>query len=65
MNNNSSFTLFPDACPTVDTSGAEVPLPEQISKRAYDFFERRGRGHNHEVEDWLKAEHEIKHHLGL
>jgi len=65
MNNNSSFTLFPDACPTGDTSGCEVPLPDLISKRAYDLFEKRGRGQNHEIQDWLKAEHEIKHHLGL
>jgi len=65
MKSNSPFTLFPDACPIEDTSGPKVPLSELISKRAYDLFERRGRGRSHELEDWFKAEHEIKHHLGI
>ena len=65
MKTISPFTLFPDACPTGDTSGRELPLADLISKRAYDLFEKRGRGQNHEIEDWLIAEHEVKHHLGL
>jgi hypothetical protein len=65
MNSTPSFLLFPDTCPTGDTSGCQVPLADLINKRAYDLFERRGRGHSHEIEDWLRAEHEIKHHLGL
>jgi hypothetical protein len=65
MNSTPSFLLFPDTCPTGDTSGCQIPLEDLINKRAYDLFERRGRGHSHEIEDWLRAEHEIKHHLGL
>lgn len=40
-------------------------LPEMIQKRAYQLFEARGRHPGHELDDWLKAEAEIKHHLGL
>jgi len=65
MKTHSLFTLFPDTRPTGDTSGGKLHLDDLISKRAYDLFERRGRGQSHEIEDWLTAEHEVKHHLGL
>lgn len=32
---------------------------ELIRKRAYDFYEKRGREHGHDREDWVKAEAEI------
>jgi len=34
-------------------------LQEQISRRAYELFEARGREHGHDREDWLQAEAEI------
>jgi DUF2934 family protein len=34
-------------------------LEEQISRRAYELYERRGYEHGHEVEDWLQAEAEL------
>jgi Protein of unknown function (DUF2934) len=36
-----------------------VDLREQIRRRAYEFYERRGREDGHEVEDWLQAEAEL------
>lgn len=48
------------------TSGAkddpqQRPLPEEtIRNRAHDIFERRGREHGHDVEDWLEAERELR-----
>jgi DUF2934 family protein len=36
-----------------------VTPQEQISRRAYELYERRGREHGHEVEDWLQAEAEL------
>jgi Protein of unknown function (DUF2934) len=36
-----------------------VDLQEQISRRAYELYERRGREPGHEVEDWLQAEAEL------
>jgi Protein of unknown function (DUF2934) len=35
-------------------------LEEQIRQRAYRFFEERGCQHGHAVEDWLRAEREIR-----
>lgn len=36
-----------------------VDLQEQISRRAYELYERRGREDGHEVEDWLQTEAEL------
>ena len=38
-------------------------IHEQIEKRAYEIYEDRNREDGHDLEDWLKAEHEIGHHL--
>lgn len=32
---------------------------QAIERRAFDLFEKRGRGLGHELEDWLEAEHEL------
>jgi len=32
---------------------------DAIQRRAFDLFEKRGRELGHDVEDWLKAEHEL------
>ncbi len=37
-----------------------VDLTPQIAKRAYDLYERRGRGEGHAAQDWLQAEREIR-----
>jgi hypothetical protein len=39
--------------------GSTPEILEQIRQRAYELFERRGRDHGHEVEDWLQAEAEV------
>ena len=39
----------------------EPPSVEQeIRQRAYELFEARGGEEGHELEDWLRAEEEIK-----
>ena len=41
-----------------------VELPsEAIAKRAYQLFERRGRVHGHDREDWVQAEKELRTEL--
>jgi DUF2934 family protein len=40
-------------------------VSDLIRKRAYEFFEARGRNSGHELDDWLQAEQETRHHLGL
>jgi HSP20 family molecular chaperone IbpA len=32
---------------------------DEIRKRAFDFFERRGRAPGFDVEDWVRAEHDL------
>ncbi len=39
----------------------ETPDVEgEIRNRAYELFEARGREEGHELEDWLRAEEEIR-----
>ena len=40
-------------------------LPYIIRERAYQLFEARGRQSGHELDDWLRAEREVKHHFSL
>jgi len=40
-------------------------LPHIIRERAYQLFEARGHQPGHEVDDWVQAEREIKHHFSL
>jgi H+-transporting ATPase len=37
-----------------------VDMTPQIAKRAYELYERQGRRENHAVQDWEKAEREIR-----
>ncbi len=36
------------------------PTEEQIRQRAYELYELRGREDGHDLDDWLKAELEVK-----
>jgi hypothetical protein len=41
--------------------GKDQPLTEQeVRERAYDMWERRGRQHGQDVDDWLSAERQLK-----
>ena len=56
------------------TSGGDIPsvplVPDwrrmteaahdHIAHRAYELYEERGREPGHDVDDWIKAEHEIE-----
>ena len=37
-------------------TGELVGDPEEVARVAYEFFERRGRAHGYDLEDWLEAE---------
>jgi hypothetical protein len=43
-------------------SVATVPqgLEDQIRQRAYELYEARGREDGHDLDDWLRAEGELK-----
>jgi len=36
-----------------------VPLQDRIRQRAYELYESRDREPGQDVQDWLRAEHEI------
>lgn len=38
-------------------------VQQMIRARAYEIFERRGRAHGHDLDDWLQAENEILSNL--
>jgi hypothetical protein len=46
----------------MDTHDGERPSRKEIARLAYDFYEMRGRTHGHDVDDWLSAERELRHH---
>ena len=49
-----------------DTTGCVIRcLPHIIRERAYQLFEALGGQPGHELDDWLPAEREIKHHFSL
>ena len=43
----------------------DTSLHEQIEARAHEIYLNRGAEPGHEMDDWLQAEREIKHHLNL
>ena len=44
------------------TGGHASPSRQEIAELAYRFYEKRGRHHGHDVDDWLSAERELTHH---
>jgi hypothetical protein len=47
----------------IKTSPANIvtdpKLEEEIRRRAYAFYEQRGREDGHDIDDWLRAEEEL------
>ena len=41
------------------TSSTPVPIEELVRRRAYEFYEERGRQDGYAQEDWLRAEAEV------
>ena len=50
--------LDPTAAPLLAKEPADVAA--QIAKRAYELYERQGRREGHAVQDWLRAEREVR-----
>jgi hypothetical protein len=40
------------------------PTYEQIAERAYDLYLARGERHGHDIDDWLRAEAELREAQG-
>ena len=56
--------MSPDATKKQPTTGIselqEFELEHQIRLRAYELYEECGREDGHELDDWLRAEEEIR-----
>jgi hypothetical protein len=62
----SQESAIPKVDYEMDTTGYTIHcVSDLIHKRAYEIFEKRGRLPNHELDDWLQAEREVKYHFGL
>ena len=46
-------------------SDGQIDLRELIARRAYEIYEERGSGHGDDLNDWLRAEAEVKSALRL
>jgi outer membrane protein TolC len=36
------------------------PTDRDIARRAYELYEKRGRAHGHDIDDWLQAERDLR-----
>jgi hypothetical protein len=50
----------PTGKPAQSTGKKEEEIIEQIKKKAYEKFMKRGYQHGHEMADWLEAEKEVR-----
>ena len=46
--------------PKSDDPTVLIPIEQRIRQRAYELYEQRGRTDGHDLDDWLRAEREIK-----
>jgi hypothetical protein len=50
---------------TVSSSTLAPTTPGDIARRAYDLYLARGGQDGHDLEDWLRAERELKESVGI
>ena len=50
--------------PVVKASTRNLDLQGAIGSYAYSLYEQRGREHGHDLDDWLRAESEVRTHIG-
>jgi len=55
----SAASANPATAGDKQTEVSLVDLAEQVRRRAYEPFERRGKEIGHDLEDWLQAESEL------
>ena len=52
-------TSSPNKVVPVQQVSVSTDSQEDIRSRAYKIYEQRGRGHGHDLDDWLIAEAEV------
>ncbi len=58
MANTAKTSGVPDKKST-NASGRESAIITQVSIRAYQLYESRGKKHGHDLDDWLRAERQV------
>jgi Protein of unknown function (DUF2934) len=53
-------TSAPQRADSGQSERVELAARDAIALRAYELFEERGREPGRDVDDWLRAEHELK-----
>lgn len=56
---NGDFTAAAPVMAVEKKNVVPINLEDEIRRRAYEFFEQRNGGPGTELEDWLRAEHEV------
>jgi Protein of unknown function (DUF2934) len=46
--------------PPLPANGSAAPAEEDIARRAFELYCERGGEHGHDLEDWLRAEAELR-----
>ncbi len=60
VNQAAAQTVRETLAPKSDEPTVLIPIEQQIQQRAYELYEQRGRTDGHELDDWLRAEREVK-----
>jgi hypothetical protein len=50
----------PGRQPSANVDLNPTNLEQEIRRRAYELYEERGREDGHELDDWLRAEEQVK-----
>jgi hypothetical protein len=50
----------PGKKPSANVDLNPTNLEQEIRRRAYELYEERGREDGHELDDWLRAEEQVK-----
>jgi len=58
-NFRSVVIINPDASLALEYPNGSLKLHEQIRQRAYELYEKRGKQHGYDLDDWLKAEADL------
>ena len=60
MAKNIRINRADEAPPREDLESTREPSREDIERRAYDLYQQRGAAPGQEVDDWLRAERELR-----
>ena len=64
MTTTTRRTQTEDDRPQADIRNSSQPAEvaqDEIARRAYELYERRGGEPGHDMDDWLRAEHDVRH----